>query len=128
MRPIRSIVSVPGLPRRAQQKLESLMEGQVRKTWPELYRGLHFVSASERVCSLVFRLKHHSSSDIAKNRPGTPFRPCCSPTRRFSIIVCEIRCDLHPRWNREGTQVCMDSVHNGERQMYFVDVGRSAQK
>ncbi|CAG0991857.1 hypothetical protein ANAEL_02344 [Anaerolineales bacterium] len=40
----------------------------------------------------------------------------------------EIRCDLHPRWNREGTQVCIDSVHNGERQMYLVDVSRIVQK
>ena len=34
----------------------------------------------------------------------------------------EIRCDLHPRWNRNGTQVCIDSVHSGERQMYIIDV------
>lgn len=34
----------------------------------------------------------------------------------------ETRCDLHPRWNREGTQVCVDSVHSGERQMYVVDL------
>ncbi len=35
----------------------------------------------------------------------------------------EIRCDLHPRWNRDGTQVCIDSIHeNGERQMYVLDV------
>ncbi|MCI2395021.1 hypothetical protein [Aliiroseovarius sediminis] len=32
------------------------------------------------------------------------------------------RCDLHPRWNRANTAVCMDSVHEGRRQMYLVDV------
>jgi hypothetical protein len=32
------------------------------------------------------------------------------------------RCDLHPRWSRCGTQVCIDSVHEGDRQMYIVDV------
>lgn len=32
------------------------------------------------------------------------------------------RCDLHPRWNRDGTQVCIDSAHTGKRQMYVVDV------
>ena len=34
----------------------------------------------------------------------------------------EIRCDLHPRWSRDGTQVCFDSVHEGHRQVYVVDV------
>ena len=33
-----------------------------------------------------------------------------------------LRCDLHPRWNRDGTQVCIDSAHEGERQMYIIDV------
>ncbi len=34
----------------------------------------------------------------------------------------EIRCDLHPRWNRDGTRVCLDSMHEGTRQIYEVDV------
>jgi len=32
------------------------------------------------------------------------------------------RCDLHPRWNRDGTQVCIDSAHEPTRQMYVLDV------
>lgn len=36
----------------------------------------------------------------------------------------EIRCDLHPRWSRDGRQVCVDSVHEGTRQMYVADVSR----
>lgn len=35
----------------------------------------------------------------------------------------ENRCDLHPRWSRDGTEVCIDSVHGEGRQMYIVDVG-----
>ena len=35
----------------------------------------------------------------------------------------EIRCDLHPRWSRDGRMLCLDSVHDGTRQMYVVDVG-----
>lgn len=33
-----------------------------------------------------------------------------------------MRCDLHPRWNRDGTQICIDSAHEGSRQMYVLDV------
>jgi hypothetical protein len=34
----------------------------------------------------------------------------------------DIRCDLHPRWSRDGQQVCIDSIHEGSRQMYVLDV------
>ncbi|NPV08782.1 MAG: hypothetical protein HPY83_12585 [Anaerolineae bacterium] len=34
----------------------------------------------------------------------------------------EFRTDLHPRWSRDGTQVCFDSAHEGERQVYLMDV------
>jgi len=35
----------------------------------------------------------------------------------------ENRCDLHPRWSRDGTRVCIDSIHEGSRQMYILEVG-----
>ena len=35
----------------------------------------------------------------------------------------ECRCDFHPRWNRAGTQVTIDSVHEGYRGVYLLDVG-----
>jgi hypothetical protein len=34
----------------------------------------------------------------------------------------EWRCDTHPRFNPAGTQVCIDSPHNGGRQMYLIEL------
>jgi hypothetical protein len=34
----------------------------------------------------------------------------------------DIRCDLHPRWSPDGRLVTFDSVHEGTRQIYLVDV------
>lgn len=36
----------------------------------------------------------------------------------------DIRCDLHPRWNYSGTSISFDSVHEGRRQVYVMDVSR----
>lgn len=33
-----------------------------------------------------------------------------------------VRCDLHPRWSRDCRTVCIDSIHEGFRAIYTVDV------
>jgi Tol biopolymer transport system component len=34
----------------------------------------------------------------------------------------EWRCDTHPRFSRNGRMVCIDSPHQGGRQLYLIDV------
>ena len=37
-------------------------------------------------------------------------------------FVGELRCDLHPRWSWDDRWICFDSVHEGHRQVYVVQV------
>ena len=43
-------------------------------------------------------------------------------TRFFSPVPFrgEVRCDLHPRWDRTGQNVCVDSAHDGRRALYVI--------
>ena len=38
----------------------------------------------------------------------------------YRNIYC--RCDLHPRWRPDGRQIGFNSVHEGTRQIYVMDV------
>jgi len=34
----------------------------------------------------------------------------------------QVRCDLHPRFDREGKYIVVDSTHNGHRQMIITKI------
>jgi len=34
----------------------------------------------------------------------------------------QVRCDLHPRWDRQGSHICFDSTFQGQRSMYVLEV------
>ncbi len=38
----------------------------------------------------------------------------------------DTRCDLHPRWNHAGNMICFDSIFEGHRGMYTVEVSKLA--
>ncbi len=35
--------------------------------------------------------------------------------------LAQSRCDLHPRWSRDGKWICIDSSHTGKRQIYILN-------
>ena len=40
----------------------------------------------------------------------------------FKDFLIDLRCDLHPRWNRAGTAISFDSIHEGQRHVYRMDL------
>ncbi len=61
--------------------------------------------------------------EIARNR-RVPLGHLHSPPQYKG----EFRCDLHPRYSRDGTKVVVDSPHGGNgRQMYLIDVAEIVQ-
>lgn len=37
----------------------------------------------------------------------------------------DLRCDLHPRWNADGTRISFDSTHEGRRHIYEMDIAEA---
>ena len=96
---------------------------EYRMLWPELRTDGHctFSPDGSRVVTDTYpnrkRLASvHICSD-AQNRSQRLAR-VFSPLRYHA----DCRCDLHPRWNRRGDAVCIDSVHEGKRGLYVIPV------
>lgn len=43
-------------------------------------------------------------------------------------VVGDVRCDLHPRWNRDGNLITFDSTHEGFRGIYKIEVPDKTKK
>ena len=55
----------------------------------------------------------------------SPEKNTCVDLGRFysmENVVTDVRCDLHPRWNRTGDGITFDSTHEGYRGIYKIDL------
>lgn len=71
-------------------------------------------------------------TDSYPNRKRMAFVYVCAEYQEQPVRICKVfspfkydndcRCDLHPRWNREGNKICIDSVHEGKRGLYVIPI------
>lgn len=97
---------------------------ECRRLWPSLVGDGHpsygpdgrvvtDTYPDRRRVSCIYLLDERSDETPALARVFTPFR-----------YDNETRCDLHPRWSRDGTQICFDAAFEGRREMYVLKAGR----
>lgn len=73
-------------------------------------------------------------TDSYPNRKRMAFVYLCKEEQEQPVRIAKVfspfrydndcRCDLHPRWNREGTKICIDSVHDGRRGLYIIPINK----
>jgi Tol biopolymer transport system component len=77
---------------------------------------------------IVTDRKHHSTTDQAlllynvQSRQKAELYRCDMLERKY--MSGDTRCDFHPRWNRNGDQICFDAIEpkNGTRQLHIAQV------
>ncbi len=99
-----------------------------RLLWPSLERDGH--------CSYSFDGKVVTDTYPDKRRMATVY--VCDDVYGKIIVVAKVfspfrydndcRCDLHPRWNHMGDKICIDSAHEGKREMYLINIKGDRQK
>lgn len=73
-------------------------------------------------------------TDSYPNRKRMAFVYLCKEEQEQPVRIAKVfspfkydndcRCDLHPRWNRGGTKICIDSVHEGKRGLYVIPIAK----
>ncbi len=69
--------------------------------------------------SRLSELSIYSLTDNKKHVIGTFFSPM-----RFRE---EYRCDLHPRWNRSGDKLCIDTTFTGKRSLAVINLNKKSE-
>lgn len=107
-----------------------LMKDKTREythIWPQLSNDGH-PSYCPMDNSLVVFDTYPSRSRIQEIKIGRDFDTNGNSVRTVARVFSpfkydnDTRCDLHPRWSRDGKNVCFDSVFEGRRGLYMVNL------
>lgn len=96
-------------------------QNKFKKIWPELETDGHMSYSPDG--NRVVTDTYPNRKRVASVFVNTETQVSCI-AKVFSPFKYDndVRCDLHPRWNRSGTKICIDSVHDGKRAIYIIDV------
>lgn len=89
------------------------------KIWDELPTDGHMsINSNKEVVTDTYpNRKRRASVYIIKNNIVKEVASVYAPFKYDN----DVRCDLHPRWNRSGSKVCIDSTHEGKRAIYSIE-------
>jgi hypothetical protein len=99
----------------ASTALEQIPHGQ-RSGHPSLRPGGDWIVSDTLPDAKGGRLLFLASLD------GRAFIPLVTFIHDPATANSSFRCDLHPRWDRTGRAVCIDSLHEGVRGMYEIEI------
>ncbi len=98
---------------------------EYRHCWPELTGDGHPGYNPDRTCIVTDSYPDRARIQylrVMKNEKAKPrlVAKVFSPFKYDN----DTRCDLHPRWNHAGDEICIDSVFEGHRGLYTVALSK----
>lgn len=114
------------------KKLKSIGEGKLSEDGhPTRYEDSNYIITDTypdenhyRTLTL-FNLKSNKKTNLGKfySIPNEKYLKKFENNNDWDLS--SMRSDLHPRWNRSGSRICIDSVHDGRKQIYILDISKN---
>ena len=92
-----------------------------RKIWPELVMDGHpsFSPDGSLAVTDTYPNRKRIQSLYTIKDDKVSFQASVFSPFRFAG---DVRCDLHPRWNRQGNEICFDGSHKGKRAIFISEL------
>lgn len=93
------------------------------RLWPEIANDGHpsYSPSGEYILFDSYPDRHRLSTIKIFNESGSTKETIAKVYSPFRYDN-DVRCDLHPRWSRDGRAICFDGAFEGRRRLYQVDL------